>query len=86
MQSIGEIKKGILKLADDFQEIIPLNRDINQSYNQLLGDLSWLGEGSSSDEIKKVMDGISRANVELEQQKQNMLTAVMRMQSIANRL
>lgn len=86
MQSIGEIKKGILKLADDFQEIIPLNRDINQSCNQLLGDLSWLGEGSSSDEIKKVMDGISRANVELEQQKQNMLTAVMRMQNIANRL
>lgn len=83
---IGEIKKGALALAHDLQEIIPINQKINRDYNQLLAELDPFLSGTSSEEVKSVSTGIKETLTKLEQEKANMMAAIIDIQYIANKL
>lgn len=86
MVSVGEIKKGAMALAHDLEEIISINQKINRDYNQLLAELDPFLSGTSSEEVKSVSAGIKETLAKLEQEKANMMAAVMDIQYIANKL
>lgn len=86
MANVGEIKRQAMLLANDLEGVTVLNQSIENDFNQLLAELDLIISGTSSDDLLAVPTGIKETISKLEQEKQLMMSAVIDIQGLAQRL